>query len=122
MSDPTTGPTINGSTTARLLILTASLLRDVGFPVLVAAYLLWELGPKVDLLIQTQQEGITVLRSLGTRSCVLPFQRWEPGTPPADVQPAQPQSFRGLGLRHGDSITWPAGVPVTSSSPDLEAA
>lgn len=47
-------------------------IRDVGFPVLVAAYLLWQLGPKVDALVSSSQAVERELRALTARGCFQP--------------------------------------------------
>lgn len=90
----------------------AMLLRDVGFPILVAAYLLYELRPIMIEQVRQQAVMVAQLQSLGARSCTLPFERKGPEVKPAPELPPAPGAFRGLGLRHARPVDW-----SSSSSP-----
>jgi len=106
VADQGLGPSGVNNGMVRLLTVLGALVRDVGFPIAVAAWLLYAVTPRLDELIILQARGNEVLRSLGTRSCTLPFQQWEPAPGPRPGAGISPSAWRNLGLRHGDPIDW----------------
>lgn len=78
----------------------------VGFPIVVAAFLLYELRPLMLEQVRQQAVMISQLQGLGARSCTLPFTRELPAPVPPPALPAEPGAFRGLGLRHARPVEW----------------
>jgi hypothetical protein len=72
------------------------IVRDVGFPVLVSAFLLWELGPKIDRMLAYQAELSSQVRQL------VEAQRYKP---------------MESGPRGAGAIVAPVGSVVNSPAP-----
>lgn len=101
----------NGEAMPVLARVAIELLTKVGFPILVASYLLWETRPLMLEMVRQQAVMVSQLQNLGARSCVLPFTRQPEVVPPMPAEPPAPGAFRHLGLRHSRVLVWASPSP-----------